>query len=618
MSSDKIERKIAVIFATDVVNYSKHMETDEVETLQNLRSCREILQDLFQQHGGRVFNTAGDSVLGEFSSAVSAVVCASEFQNLINEKNRSDDKTYNLEFRIGINMGDVVQEEGNLYGEGVNIAARLESLAQPSGICISKNVYDIVHSRTKFLFKDLGEQKVKNTVVHAFDVYSGSDPSFNRRVNQLKSKPLLIIRKLVFVCVAISLLIFSYFLFIGKDSVAKNERKVIAVMPFVNKADVAQDYFVDGVTEDLNIDLSKIEELSVISNNSAFQFKGEKFIDVDVAKTLGADFLLKGSIRRTQENLRLNAELIDGSDGKIVWAEKFTKNPNEILNIEDEVILGIADHLSIELKDKEKKAIKKQSTANLEAYDFYKKGLAARNGQTAQEFYKKAIELDPNFGRAYASLSISTASEIIGVKGSSLSKTETKLLRDEALRYAEFAQELSPGETLGYFASAFANNLAQEFNKAEDELLDALAVDPEDTLALILHGTIKINLGQYEEGLKALGSVKKLDPLFPAAMLIAEAQGNIALGRYQTALSLAKQHLQKNPANPQAMLNYITAAWQLEMFDDALWQYEEMALRASTSGISIFDFIKMQAWDAKVKKLTQETIKTIQNKNNER
>ena len=180
MTDDKIERKIAVIFATDVVGYSKHMEQDEDETLKSFRACKKILEKLFEEHGGTIFNTAGDSVLAEFPSAVSAVVCASEFQELIKERNDNRQSPINLQFRIGINMGDVVKEDSNLYGDGVNIASRLEALAQPNGICLSKSVYDLVNKKTKFLFSDLGEQKVKENQFHAFDLLL--DPSQKRTI----------------------------------------------------------------------------------------------------------------------------------------------------------------------------------------------------------------------------------------------------------------------------------------------------------------------------------------------------------------------------------------------------------------------------------------------------
>ena len=170
MNENKIDRKIAVIFVTDVVGFSKLMEKNEDQTLKSFRSCREILDNLFKEHGGRVFNTAGDSVLAEFQSAVSAVVCASEFQKLISERNSSVSEDSEMHFRIGINMGDVIVEGDNLYGDGVNVAARLEALSQPGGVCLSKSIHDFVNKKTEFLFNDIGEQRVKNTDVHAFDL----------------------------------------------------------------------------------------------------------------------------------------------------------------------------------------------------------------------------------------------------------------------------------------------------------------------------------------------------------------------------------------------------------------------------------------------------------------
>ena len=193
MSEEKIERKIAVIFAADVVGYSKHMKNNEDNTLKSFKSCKKILDRLFEEHGGLIFNTAGDSILAEFTSAVSAVVCASEFQKLIKERNLSGDAVVKLEFRIGINMGDVIKEGSNLYGDGVNIAARLETLAQKGGISLSKSVYEFVNSKTQFLFQDLGEQRVKDESFHAYDVLI--DTAEKRILKLKKEKHLWIIHQ---------------------------------------------------------------------------------------------------------------------------------------------------------------------------------------------------------------------------------------------------------------------------------------------------------------------------------------------------------------------------------------------------------------------------------------
>ena len=223
--NDNLERKIAVIFATDVVGYSKHMKKDEDSTLKSFKACKEILEKLFKEHGGIIFNTAGDSILAEFSSAVSAVVCASEFQELIKERNKSEDTLTKLEFRVGINMGDVVKEGSNLYGDGVNIASRLETFSQPGGISLSKSVYEFVNTKTQFLFQDLGEQKVKDEIFYAYDIVLDAS---KKRVIKAKSQT----RPMVVVGFFFAgLLIFSAVLFYNNQKSDITKQEVISDPP---------------------------------------------------------------------------------------------------------------------------------------------------------------------------------------------------------------------------------------------------------------------------------------------------------------------------------------------------------------------------------------------------
>ena len=239
-----IERKIAVIFVTDAVSFSKLMEKNEEETLRSFRSCREILNNLFKEHGGRIFNTAGDSVLAEFPSAVSAVICAKEFQKLVHERNQNVLPEAQMSFRIGINMGDVIVEGDNLYGEGVNSAARLEALSQPGGVCLSKSIIDFVNTKVDLVFNDLGEQKVKNTILHAFDL---GDLGLEKRQLDVAEK----------------------------SSEQSNQPPTIAVLPFNNLSnDPEQEYFADGITEDIISHLSQWKTFPVISSNSTSAYKG--------------------------------------------------------------------------------------------------------------------------------------------------------------------------------------------------------------------------------------------------------------------------------------------------------------------------------------------------------
>ncbi|MCH2391998.1 MAG: adenylate/guanylate cyclase domain-containing protein, partial [Nitrospinales bacterium] len=270
MAETKTERKVAVILATDVVGYSGMMEENEEQTLKNLKVCRGIIEGLVKEHHGRIFNTAGDSVLAEFQSAVEAVICASEFQKTIKERNNSVGEEEQMQLRVGINFGDVVIEGDNLYGEGVNIAARLEALAQPGGICLSKNVHEIVNKKTDFQFNDLGEQKVKDTVLHAVDVVV--DDSHKRTVKTKTKSKVPVFMAIVGILV-LGIGGFYYYKNSIQDNVKKSvissDRAVILIMPFTNHSGKkGNDYIGNGMTNHLITTFSKLEQLFVLGKST--------------------------------------------------------------------------------------------------------------------------------------------------------------------------------------------------------------------------------------------------------------------------------------------------------------------------------------------------------------
>ena len=588
MASENINRKIAVIFATDVVGYSTSMEANEVQTLKNLKACKKILDDLFLQHGGHVFNTAGDSVLAEFSSAVSAVVCASEFQKLIRERNKSVENFQKMEFRIGINMGDVVKEDGNLYGEGVNIAARLEALSKPNGICLSKNIYELVKTKTNFSFDDLGEQKMKNTIVHAFDINTGESISkFKRK----KTKKIKLIPVLSIICFFLICLSGYFFISNNRNGEIMNE-KIIAVMPFVNSGgDSSQDYFVDGLTEDLIIDLSKINAFSVISRNSVFNYKNKEYSDKEVAKTLNADFLLKGNARLRGDLLRLNIELVNSETGSNIWAERFEEPKEEIFNLQDSLVINIVEQLSVKLTDKEEEKIINTKAPDLEAYDIYKQGLASQDRSEARKFYKKAISLDPNFGRAYGSMAISLAFDYANTNRQTLTNAERDILKNEAINYAKKAIELNPDEAHSFFSLAFIYAQAKMIDKSKDQNEKALKLEPENLLALQMKATNQINDGFFKDGLTTYQKVRKIDPLFPIFVLQGEARAHLALAEFEKAFNISEEALIRNPRSSSAMLNYIVSAWKLGKKEDAKWQMEELILNSNNLFLNKNNFV---------------------------
>ena len=350
MATKEIERKIAVIFATDVVGYSKSIEINEEKTIKSLRACKKILEDLFKEHDGRIFNTAGDSVLAEFSSAVSAVICATEFQKLIKERNESETTDLKMEFRIGINMGDVVVEGDNLYGDGVNIAARIEALAQPNGVCISRSVHEFINKKLEFLFNDLGEQTVKENKFHAFDVVVDDS---QKRILKSKSKSQLPLIAAIFGILVLG--VGGYLFYKNRQNESSSEKKqivkdnlpVILVKPFKNLG--SEDNSVsNALTESLISSLSRYKGITVMSSSMSFHVLEAKMSDKDIADSYGVKHTVQGSVQSFGKNTRLTVELNDLAKGKVVWSEMVDFSLDDVFKIQDEIGNKVLGQLQIE------------------------------------------------------------------------------------------------------------------------------------------------------------------------------------------------------------------------------------------------------------------------------
>ena len=379
MTDASIERKIAVIFVTDAVGFSKLMAQNENATMQSLNACKDILARLFDEYGGRIFNTAGDSVLAEFQSAVSALICSTEFQKLIKQRNNTVTEEYQMMFRIGLNMGEVIVEGTNLYGDGVNVAARLESFCQPGGVSLSKSVHEFVSQKVDFNFADLGNQKVKNTLVHAFDV--NIDGIQRRELNLEKNDEL-------------------------QDT---GKPPTIAVIPFKNMSnDEEQEYFADGVSEDIISNLSSWKSFPVVSRNSSFSFKGRDAKTSEIAKELNANYIVEGSIRKSGNKVRITASLVDGKDEQQVWSKRWDRSLDDIFEVQDEVSQEVAALILPALKGREHERVKSKPPSSFSAWDNYLKGLALFNEHNrdihideVMELCEKAISIDGQFCDAF-------------------------------------------------------------------------------------------------------------------------------------------------------------------------------------------------------------------------
>ena len=356
MIEENSDRKIAVIFATDVVGYSKAIENNETQTLKNLKECRNILDNLILKHKGRIFNTAGDSVLAEFSSAVSALECATLFQKKIRDRNSSVTDLENMEFRIGISIGDVVLDGKNLYGEGVNIAARLESFAQPNGLSISKSLFDLIEGKTQNKFRDLGIQKIKNNSIHTFDL-------LNERILK-KRKIKKNYNNLYFISLGLLLTIIvslsTILIFNNDNKGIKNidYNNTMLIAPFEIRApDNSYDYLSQGILEYLVANLTGVKDFKVLSSSFSNEILQKDYSDKEILQEFDANFILRGSLQILNDNIRMNLTLKDIAQDKQIWTQTKTTELENIFDTQDEIVIDILGFLGLGVRDTSKATV---------------------------------------------------------------------------------------------------------------------------------------------------------------------------------------------------------------------------------------------------------------------
>ena len=407
MSEEEINRKITIIFATDVVGYSKHMEVDESETVKNLRACEKLLTGLFKKHKGRLFNTGGDSFLAEFSSAVSAVECAVEFQKAIKERNSTEEATVNLKFRIGINSGDVVKEKDNLLGDGVNIAARLEALAQSGGITISKSVYDYVKGKTQHEFNDLGLQKVKQNEFHAFDILL--DPS-QKRTLKTKSGSMMPIIGAVAAALLVGVFYFTFFQNLSDKSkpIISADKQTILVMNFENLTkDEDNGFLVTGLTTSIRSVLNNTESVKVLPSSTTNFIAKNKYDNTQIYEKYGFDFILRGNVQGAGKKIRIAVEMTDLNEERIIFSDIYDfDETKDIFDLQDEIALSIlqANRLTSkyarpELASNDPELYKMHIKAN----SLFQQNKRESN-KKAENLWKKLLEKEPDNFRFMNSL----------------------------------------------------------------------------------------------------------------------------------------------------------------------------------------------------------------------
>jgi len=419
----KPTRKLRAILSADVKGYSLLMADDEAFTIQTIKEYRNIISSCIEQHTGRVVDSPGDNILAEFASVVDAVQCAVEIQRLLKKENDRFVEDRRLVFRIGVNIGDVVHDGDRIYGDGVNIAARIEGLAEPGGVCVSRNAYDQIKKKLGFEYEYLGEQQVKNIndPVRVYKVLM--TPADAEKPVDDERKPSKA-KWIVAVAAVTSIIIFVivWQLFEKKPMVVKEEavqhlapvssdKPSIAVLPFTNMSnDSEQEFFTDGMTDELITNLSKISGFLVISRNSSFVYKGKTVSIKQVANELKVKYVLEGSIQRSGDRVRVRAQLIDGASDHHIWAESYDAVMEDIFDLQDKITKKIAAVLVVKLTAKEQNRLASKETTNIQAYDAFVKGWELLHRETPDDLaqaislFKEAIELDPMYSRAQAAL----------------------------------------------------------------------------------------------------------------------------------------------------------------------------------------------------------------------
>ena len=404
MNAQEFKRKLTTIFSADVAGYSRLMGEDEAATVKTLEHYKAIMSDLIRQNRGRVVDSPGDNLLAEFTSVVDAVQCAVATQKEFQAQNEELPENRKMRFRIGVNLGDVIEENGRIYGDGVNIAARLESLAEPGGICISKTAFDQIESKLPLGYESLGEQSVKN-ITKPVGVYR---IVLEPRVTEIKAaevplqktrqKPLIVYGLAALIILLLSgVVVWQFLLRPGTAPVEKavpqnmispsTDKLSIAVLPFTNMSDdPKQEYFSDGISEDIITDLSKISGLIVIARNSSFTYKGKQVNVQKIGQDLGVRYLLEGSVRKAGDQMRINTQLIDTSDGRHLWAERYDGRLDDIFALQDKITRKIISVLALKLTAREQNAVADKGTDNLQAYDEFLKGWQSYRLMTNEGF----------------------------------------------------------------------------------------------------------------------------------------------------------------------------------------------------------------------------------------
>ena len=514
MSEQKPRRKLAAILAADVVGFSKKMGENEDRTLKNLKACRTLTDESIEAHHGRVFGSAGDSLIAEFASPVDAIVAAVEFQRNLRDRNLKITPEDQMEFRVGLNLGDVIVEGDNLYGDGVNVAARLEPLAEPGGICVSGKFHDEVRRKLDLGFVSKGAQEMKNIEepVHTFNVLMGHETEEVSQISSSAPSAAPTVRQ-----------------------PSANEKPRLIVLPFNNLSNVEDnDFLVDGIVEDLITEFSRINSIEVISRNTAFSLKGKEIENTKIAAEFGIDFIATGSIRSSGNRIRISVDLTDPATGSSIWSERYDGTMDDVFEVQDEIVRKVIVALVGKLEMAGLERAKRKPTENLTSYEYLLRGrdfhhkFSKEGVLSAIEMLDKSIEADPNNAQAYAWGACSLGQGL--GRGYLEGDQETHFQKLQSL--IQKALELDENDLECNRILCELNKLFEDFEQSEFYGKKAYDMNSNDPRVVCAYGELLVLTNRADEGTDLLIKAYELDPVGMGASNADKRLGDVMFGAY--------------------------------------------------------------------------------------
>ncbi|MEE8400023.1 MAG: tetratricopeptide repeat protein [Desulfobacterales bacterium] len=566
MATEGYKRKLSAIFSADVVGYGRLMEEDETATVRTLEAYRDTIAIIIKQHRGRIIDSVGDNILSEFASVVDAVQSAVEIQLVIKAKNADLPENRKMEFRVGINLGDVIEEGDRIYGDGVNLAARIETMADPGSICISGSAYEQIKSKLALGYEDLGERTVKNisTPVRVYripmDSRAVSGAGITKRgLARFRWVALLLAGLVIGIGVISTWNHFSETLtrsyvatpetaFTKEAETSLTGQPSIVVLPFENMSgDPEQEYFVAGMVEEIVTKLSMNSALPMIAGNPLFFYKGKQTKRQQIADELGARYIVSGSVRKAEDQVRITAQLIDAISGNHIWAKTYDRELRDVFSLQDDVSQQIVAALNLKYAEAEQARVRRIPTDSLTAYGAFQRGAShsfryTREGSAqARKMFQRAIALDPEYALAHASLGNTHLLDY------TFKFSQGPQALEQAIMHLKKAISLDDSLSIAHATVANAYRMKGQIELAMAEVGRAISLNPYDAEGHYMLGAIHNTLGESEDALEAIQKAMQLNPYYPGRYLIGLARAYRDLGKDEEAIRALNEAVARDP-----------------------------------------------------------------------